>query len=54
MYRMLRPDSVYIDNETGLEGKGGLDTALFVLEVGLLFLNCRVFPRQSFCLSMAC
>lgn len=24
MYRMLRPDSVYIDNGTGLEGKGGL------------------------------
>lgn len=26
MYRMLRPDYGYIDNGTGLEGKGGFCT----------------------------
>lgn len=51
MYRMLRPDPVYIDNGTGLEGKGGLSTALFCRSSGRLF-HCRVFPRNGFCCSM--
>lgn len=37
MYRMLRPDTVYIDNGTGLEGKGGFKTAFW----------CTIFPTDS-------
>lgn len=55
MYRMLRPDSVDIDNGTGLEGKGGVTAAFSCPRLVFFRYRChRAVIPHSRCRATAC